>query len=613
MNPASRRIAATLAGLVLLAPAAMGATDASHIRNLERDLAPSATAPGVAAVSLLARMQALHVPGVSIAYIHEGRIAWKRGYGVTRAGGPHVTPDTLFQAGSISKAVTTMGVLKLVEAGVLDLDTDVRSYLKRWQIPDNNFSHGHAITLRQLLSHTAGMPVHGFDGYASDADVPSIIQVLNGEQPANSPAIVPQAAPGTGFQYSGGGYVVAQTALEDATGMDFAQMMQQNVFAPLGMTDSTFQQSLPPQLARLAATPYRPWEAQVRGGAHRFAEMAPAGLWTTPSDLARFVIALQRSLAGHPGKGLSTQMAHQMVTAVTPPEKLGITWGGAPNGYGLGLVVAGGAHPFFWHDGEVDGFLSLMVAYDKGDGVVVMTNGDNGDDLTGDILRTIAREYDWPNFAPVTPNGPTNSSLDGYAGHYRTKGGRIYTVTREDGALFERHIGVGKTRMLPAGDHAFVVSRLAGRDETARLAFTMDAQASAASITVHEGTDASTATRVADSDPAVIWSDALMTRIDTQGQGEGTEAALRGLIAQLARGEPDYAGMEDSGANQIRPNQAFYQKDAGRLGALRALIFRGVGPGGNDYYEAEYAHGWAFWRIGLSRAGKIRMAYYLAE
>jgi CubicO group peptidase (beta-lactamase class C family) len=605
------RCAGILLGL-LLASGARAATDDAHIRYLEHNLAASAEPSGLPPVSLRERMRQLHIPAASIAYIHGGKIAWAHGFGVVRIGGPTVTPNTLFQAGSISKAVTAMGVLKLVEAGKLDLDADVRGYLKRWKIPENKFSRGKPITLRQLLSHTAGMPVGGFPGYPNDAPVPSIVQVLSGAPPANSPEVVPEAAPGAHFQYSGGGYVVAQLAMEDATGIPFAELMHKNVLAPLDMTHSSFRQTLPPNLAALAATPYNSW-GPVRGGAHRYPEMAAAGLWSTPSDLARFVIALQQSLAGNQEQGLSPAMARQMVASVTPPGKLGITWGGVPNGYALGLGVADGPHPFFWHDGETDGFVSLMAAYAHGDGVVIMTNGERGDELAGDILRTVAREYHWPNFGPVTARGPAHASLEGYAGHFRTATGRVFTITRDGNALFERYAGGPRCRLLPDSDHSFVSSGFWGRADTVRLLFTMDADGKAASFSWHQDGHDTIATRIADSDPTARWADALTARIDNQTQDKRTEATLHLLITQIGQGTPDYVTMEKGMANDMRTSFAIYREDAKRLGALRTLTFRGVGPSGNDLYEARYDHGWAVWWIGLTRGGKIRIADYRAE
>jgi CubicO group peptidase (beta-lactamase class C family) len=218
-----------------------------RIRQVQDGIRPAVINPGEPPVTtkLADRMAALHVPGVSIAVIHDGKIEWARGFGVTRIGGSAVTPDTLFQAASISKPVTALAVLHLVESGRLDLDTDVNRYLKTWQVPANSFTERTKVTLRELLTHSAGMTVHGFPGYASDAARPTVVQVLNGEKPANTPAIVVDTEPGTAWRYSGGGFVVTQLLLEDVTGQAFPRLMHDIVLGPVGMTRSTYEQPLP--------------------------------------------------------------------------------------------------------------------------------------------------------------------------------------------------------------------------------------------------------------------------------------------------------------------------------------------------------------------------------
>jgi CubicO group peptidase (beta-lactamase class C family) len=191
-----------------------------QIQRIQDGLMPAVFVEGQPSqtTKLTDRMAALHVPGVSVAVIHAGKIEWARGFGVTRIGGSAVTPETLFQAASISKPVTALAVLRLVESGKLNLDTDVNQYLKTWKVPENQFTAKNKVTLRELLSHTAGMTVHGFAGYASGDELPSVVQVLNGEKPANSPAIRVDVEPGSIWRYSGGGYVIVQQLLDDLTG-----------------------------------------------------------------------------------------------------------------------------------------------------------------------------------------------------------------------------------------------------------------------------------------------------------------------------------------------------------------------------------------------------------
>jgi CubicO group peptidase (beta-lactamase class C family) len=360
---------------LVLAPVAAQSPVDERIRRVTADLAE--------------RMSALHVPGVSIAVIHDSKIEWARGFGVTRIDGPAVTPDTLFQAASISKPVAALAALRLVQAGKLDLDVDVNQYLKSWKVAENSFTSEKKVTLRGLLSHSAGMTVHGFPGYASDAPVPSVLQILNGQKPANTSRIQVDTVPGSIWRYSGGGYVVVQLLLEEVTGQPFAKLMQDTVLRPIGMTRSTYEQPLPKARLSEVAMPYRQNSQPVAGGPHVYPEMAPAGLWTTPTDLARYAIEVQQALAGASSRVIDAAMARRMVTRVISNQGLGPGVGGSPT------------RPYFSHGGANEGYRCNLVAYNEGDGLIVMTNSDSGGRLANEILAAVAREYGWPDFQPA--------------------------------------------------------------------------------------------------------------------------------------------------------------------------------------------------------------------
>ena len=359
---------------------------ARHVGQVEDHILPPVLTTGQAGAPLKDRMAALRVPGVSVAVIHDGRIEWARGYGVTKIGGAPVTPDTLFQAASISKPVMGFAVMRLVDQGKLNLDTDVNAYLKSWKVPGNRFTAQHKVTLRELLHHTAGMSVDGFKGYKPGAPLPTFLQVLDGAPPANNPPIRVEATPGTTWRYSGGGYAVVAQVLEDVMGEPFSKAMQDTVLTPAGMSHSTYEQLSPETLLAGAATAYGDDGLEIPGGLRVYQGMA--ALWTTPSDLARFALALQASLAGAPGALLSQKSAREMVKPGLNDWGTGVATGGAPE------------RPYFMHGGSNAGFRSFWVAYDKGDGAVVMTNGDNGDALSADIIHTIAADYGWPDFNP---------------------------------------------------------------------------------------------------------------------------------------------------------------------------------------------------------------------
>ncbi|MBP2307125.1 serine hydrolase [Azospirillum melinis] len=365
-----------------------------RIQRIVAGLPPPVIVAGEPAdrLGLAARMAALHVPGVSVAVIHEGRLAWTRGFGDATVGGSPVTAGTLFQAASISKPITALAVLKLVQDGRLRLDTDVDSRLVSWHLPPAAGST--AVDVRGLLNHSAGLTVHGFAGYPAGQPVPTLAQVLDGIDPANSPPIRVGQPPGTAWRYSGGGYTVLQQLLIDVTGEAFPVHMERAVLGPLAMAGSTFAQPLPVERIAEAATPYDFDGKPVEGGPHIYPEMAAAGLWSTPSDLARVIMALQRAWSGWCDEVLSPDMVKTMLT-----PGLG--------GFGLGFGLAGGGkgggpQPCFFHSGLNAGFSCVMAGCMGGsqDGAVIMTNGSAGAVAHG-LLRAIAEEYDWPEFRPV--------------------------------------------------------------------------------------------------------------------------------------------------------------------------------------------------------------------
>ena len=325
-------------------------------------------------------MEKHKIPGVSIAVVQDGRIAWARGWGLKMAGGKDpVDADTLFQAASISKPVAAIGALSLVDENRIALDEDVNTKLRAWKIPESEFTAAKKITLRMLLSHTGGLSVHGFRGYAPGEEVPTLIQVLDGAKPANSPAVRVSAPPGAKFTYSGGGYCILQQLMMDSTGKAFPDVMRERVLAPLGMKHSTYEQPLPESRRAAAAQAH-----QADGTRHQkgewflHPEMAAAGLWTTPSDLARFAIAIQKR-----DKVLSDKLYGEFFT----PQA------GGPTGLGAFLNEAGR----FRHGGSNVGFKCLLVACrETSQAAVVMTNSDSGAMIQNEVVGAIAREYGWP-------------------------------------------------------------------------------------------------------------------------------------------------------------------------------------------------------------------------
>jgi CubicO group peptidase (beta-lactamase class C family) len=403
---------------------------AARIIHIESGLLPAVVIKGQPPqpMTIADRMAHYKVPGVSVAFFDHGQILWTRAYGFADVAAKRpVTPDTLFQAASISKPVAALAALRLVQDGKLSLDEDVNVKLRTWKVPENEFTQKDKVTIRRILSHSAGLTVHGFAGYASGEPVPTIVQILNGEKPANSDPIRVDIFPSILWRYSGGGYVILQALMSDVTGKPFPQIMSELVLRPSGMTHSTYKQPLPQNRAQEAATPYRADGSPVKGGWHTYPEMAPAGLWTTPSDLARMAMEVQSEYAGKSSKILSQDMARQMLT-----KQFG-TWG-----LGFGLESPG-AKPSFGHTGGNAGFRCDIETYtDSGQGFAVMTNSDSGGELTEEIFRAVAKEYSWPDHQPVehTLIKINPATFAAYAGTYEITGIGKIQVTFKSPSLY---------------------------------------------------------------------------------------------------------------------------------------------------------------------------------
>jgi CubicO group peptidase (beta-lactamase class C family) len=334
-------------------------------------------------------MEHYRVPAVSIAVINDGVVEWAKGYGVKRAGGSDsVSVSTLFQAASISKPVTAAAILRLRDRGVLDLDVDVNEYLQSWQVKANECTAESPVTLRGLLAHNAGVNVHGFPGYVAGETVPTAVDVLSGK--GNTDPVEVVSVSGERQQYSGGGYIIAQVLLEDVTGEPFHSVMESEVLEPMGMSESTYEQPLPERLAALAAVGHGSNGNPIEGRWRTHPEQAAAGLWTTPTDLARFLLDLRAAYLGSTNAALKPGTVREMLT-----RQLG--------GSGLGLVVAGtGDSVRISHGGANIGYRAFMVLYPvTGDGVAVMTNAEGGSDLRMEVVRAVSRVYDWPDYHPA--------------------------------------------------------------------------------------------------------------------------------------------------------------------------------------------------------------------
>lgn len=423
------RLAAVVALFAPLTATYAGDAVAERIARVENGLIGSAVIKGrpIVKSTIAQRMAALRVPGASVAVINNGAIEWARGYGVAEAGSTRaVTPDTLFQAASISKPVAALGALHLAEKGAFSLDEDVNKKLTTWKVPAGAQSAESPVTMSNLLNHSAGTTVHGFRGYAAGEAVPTLVELLDGAKPANSAPVRVDNKPGEQWKYSGGGTSIAQLVMTTTSGKAFAPLLADVVLTPLGMKHSTFAQPLPEALHGAAATAHDRSGKPIPGKWHTYPEQAAAGLWTTPSDLARFAIELQQAHAGKSSKVVSPAMARRMLTRIK-----------GTYGLGIGVGETDGVASFS-HGGSNAGFRAMLFATtSKGQGAVVMTNGEAGDALAGDILRSIAAEYQWKDYR-VTEKAVAEVSaktLAQYAGSYQVGPVKV-TVTQDGERLF---------------------------------------------------------------------------------------------------------------------------------------------------------------------------------
>lgn len=408
--------------------------------------------------NILERIRYYNVPGVSIAVVHDGKIEWIHGYGhITNA--PNSAPvdtRTLFQAGSISKPITALGALILVQQGKISLDDDLNLYLKKWKVPENEFTKTENVTLRRLLSHTAGTSVHGFPGYSMQTPIPTVVDVLEGKKPfVNTDPVIVIAKPGTELKYSGGGTTIVQLLIEEITGERFDVWMQNNVLEPLGMSESTFRQPLPPSYALHAAYGHHLNGVKVEGNWHIYPEMGAAGLWSTPEDLARFIVYIQSVLKGKQTKPVDYYYVKEMITR----QKIG----DKECDSGLGLFLENqGTDLVFGHGGQDEGFIARLSGYAfRGQGVVIMMNNDSGWTLMDEITNSVADAYGWSQYEPMEKKvvDIDSSSFIRFSGQYRSEEDDLEISVIDSKLFVDFKNGLGALRLFPSGKCAFFIQQ----------------------------------------------------------------------------------------------------------------------------------------------------------
>lgn len=425
---------------------AFAETSSDHIRKVEEGLLPPLPVNGERTWTLPERMKYYNVPGVSIAVIDQFKIAWARGFGIAdRSSGAPVTTETLFQASSMSKTITAAAAMRLTEKHVLNLDAPIESQLKSWKLPASEFKK--PITLRMLLSHRAGLNVPGFPGFEQGEALPTILEQFDGIGASNTQPLRVVMEPGTKFRYSGGGYLLAQQLMMDVTGMPFDEIIRKEILEPLGMKHSYYNHPPSSEQLKFVAAGHDENGDVIAEKFRIHTDLAASGLWTTPSDYALFIIGLQNSIQGLPNSLLSAPSAKAMITVENGPMGIGV------------FVSSRKTVNYMVHPGNNWGFYSIYFAHpEKGYGVVVFTNHDNGSALVNEIVRAVAHEYNWQDFLSVFLNRihPSIPDLDSCVGRYKISADDVLSIRRTAHRLLGATTFSDEFELIPVGPKRFV-------------------------------------------------------------------------------------------------------------------------------------------------------------
>jgi CubicO group peptidase (beta-lactamase class C family) len=422
----------------------------NKIKQVENNLIGTIMMEGDSQWTIENRMNYYKIKGVSVAVIHDYKLEWAKGYGwADDSAKTPVTVKTLFQAASISKSLNSVGVLRLAQEKKLDLYADINQYLTSWKFPYDSVSKNKKISTISLLSHTAGLNVHGFAGYARGDSIPTLLQILNGTPPANSEAIRSMLVPGLRSEYSGGGITISQLIVMDITHKAYAEYMYENVLKPLGMTGSSYEQ---PNKSNpvLLATGYRMNGDEISGKYHIYPEEAAAGLWTNPTDLAKYIIETQLAWQGKSDKLLNQQMTK---IRLTPYQNKSAA---------LGVFIdSTGSGNYFQHGGANEGFrCQYYGSLSGGDGLVVMVNSDNNA-IIQEIVNSISKVYHMEGLFRSKSRkivSVDSSLLQTYTGKYDFAPNVFLAVTREGGQLFVQLTGQPKFQIYPQSQNKFFLT-----------------------------------------------------------------------------------------------------------------------------------------------------------
>jgi len=389
---------------------------------------------GLANPTIEDRMRFYNVKGLSIAVVHNYKIEWAKGYGwADSAERRPVTTETLFEPGSISKSINAVGILRLAQRKKIDLYKDINDYLVSWKFPYDSVSKNKKITLADLLSHTAGLSQHGFPGYYRGDTFPTVPEILDGKKPANTKPVRSLFVPGLKFEYSGGGTMVSQLIVMDKSEQQYDAYMSEHVFVPIGMSNSLFTQPPPEARKKTLATGYSGNGKEIKGKYPILIEQAAGGLWTTPTDLCKFIIEIQLSRQGKSNKVLSKKMTKKMLRPYQNKSAA----------LGCFIEKRRGAK-YFSHNAGNQGFSGIYYgSFKDGNGLAIVVNSDEGHHLIQEVVTSVVNTYKWKGFYTgekvITKKSITVSPdlLEKYVGAYKQKNTIVSITKKEDGLYYQ--------------------------------------------------------------------------------------------------------------------------------------------------------------------------------
>lgn len=360
--------------------------------------------------SISDKMSAYDIPALSLAVIHQGKIEWAEIYqNANFPKEPKLDCASIFQAASLSKPVTFLAAVRMHAAGEIDLDENIENYLKDFKLPQGKQTAENPVTFRNIFSHTSGISAGGYQGYAKNLAIPSDLDILRGNEGVNTPAIEVISTPNEKLAYSGGAYTLAELALQDIHGAEFSNIMKKWILEPAGMQNSEFTQPLVDSKFNQVAKGHTQTGDVLDSGWRNHPEQAAAGLWSNAIDMAKFLIEIYNAY-----QGKSSIFSQSDIQSILSHERDGHIYGFILNRTDDDISIT--------HYGGNAGYRTGMtISLTSGNGLVYLTNSDNGGALGNELLLSASQVYNWQHFKQTTVQRKQVSSeiLKGLAGKYK--------------------------------------------------------------------------------------------------------------------------------------------------------------------------------------------------